>query len=143
MSDPERCKEPVEWVSSLMDMRDRYERIITACFGADKGFVVALNGAFEAFINLNGRAPEFLSLYVDDRLRKGLKGGSEDDAEATLDKVRRGGWAALSGLGRHPLLFSADGAEATLDKVRRGGRALQHTHAEEAKRRGTLCTHTP
>jgi cullin 3 len=44
--------------------------------------------AFESFVNLNGTAPEFLSLYVDNLLRKEVKGGAaEDETEATLDKV--------------------------------------------------------
>jgi hypothetical protein len=43
--------------------------------------------AFEHFINLNPRSPEFISLFMDDRLRKGLKGLNEDDTEGVLDKV--------------------------------------------------------
>ncbi len=46
-----------------------------------------LNSAFEHFINLNQRSPEFISLFMDDRLRKGLKGMNEDDMEKVLDKV--------------------------------------------------------
>jgi hypothetical protein len=38
-------------------------------------------------VNLNVRSPEFISLFVDDKLRKGLKGLSEEDAEAVLDQV--------------------------------------------------------
>ena len=43
--------------------------------------------AFEYFMNLNSRSPEFISLFVDDKLRKGLKGVSEEDSERVLDKV--------------------------------------------------------
>ena len=32
--------------------------------------------AFESFINLNERAPEFISLFIDENLKKGLKGVS-------------------------------------------------------------------
>jgi cullin 3 len=32
--------------------------------------------AFESFINRNPRAPEFISLYIDENLKKGLKGVS-------------------------------------------------------------------
>jgi cullin 3 len=46
-----------------------------------------LNSSFEYFINLNARSPEFISLFVDDKLRKGLKGVSEEDVEIILDKV--------------------------------------------------------
>lgn len=32
--------------------------------------------AFESFINVNERAPEFISLFIDENLKKGLKGVS-------------------------------------------------------------------
>ncbi len=43
--------------------------------------------SFEHFINLNQRSPEYISLFIDDRLRKGLKGMTENDVEGVLDKV--------------------------------------------------------
>ena len=55
-----------------------------ACSG-DRSFQNAVNGAFEAFLNLCPRAPEYLSLFMDDRLKRGLKGASEDDVDSTLD----------------------------------------------------------
>ncbi|KAK9144057.1 hypothetical protein Sjap_003960 [Stephania japonica] len=39
------------------------------------------------FINLNPCSPEFISLFVDEKLRKGLKGYFEEDVEVVLDKV--------------------------------------------------------
>ena len=63
-------------------------RIINKSFASDKIFQNALNSAFEFFINLGQRAPEYISLYMDDRLRKGVKGVSDDnDIETVLDKV--------------------------------------------------------
>ena len=41
-----------------------------AAFASDKTFQNALNAAFEAFINLSPRAPEYISLFMDDQLRK-------------------------------------------------------------------------
>jgi hypothetical protein len=32
--------------------------------------------AFEDFINLNEKAPEYISLFIDENLKKGLKGVS-------------------------------------------------------------------
>nr|GEW52440.1 cullin-3A-like [Tanacetum cinerariifolium] len=60
--------------------------IINLAFNNDKMFQNALNSSFEYFINLNTRSPEFISLFVDDKLRKGLKGVSEKDVEIVLDK---------------------------------------------------------
>lgn len=87
VTDPERVKDPVEFVQRLLGEKDKYDKIITLAFNNDKTFQNALNSSFEYFINLNGRSPEFISLFVDDKLRKGLKGVSEEDVEVVLDKV--------------------------------------------------------
>eukprot|EP00250_Pteridium_aquilinum_P010939 c19729_g1_i1 orf=85-2289(-) len=87
VTDPERLKDPVEFVQRLLDEKDKYDKVITAAFNNDKTFQNALNSSFEYFINLNTRSPEFISLFVDDKLRKGLKGVSEEDVESILDKV--------------------------------------------------------
>ncbi|XP_076935501.1 cullin-3A-like [Bidens hawaiensis] len=85
--DPERVKDPVEFVQRLLEEKDKHDKIINLAFNNDKTFQNALNSAFEYFINLNARSPEFISLFVDDRLRKGLKGVSEEDVEVAFDKV--------------------------------------------------------
>ncbi|KAL5759545.1 hypothetical protein ACOSQ2_018383 [Xanthoceras sorbifolium] len=87
VTDPERLKDPVEFVQRLLDEKDKYDNIISSAFNNDKTFQNALNSSFEFFINLNPRSPEFISLFVDDKLRKGLKGVSEEDIESILDKV--------------------------------------------------------
>ncbi|GAB4829175.1 hypothetical protein Ancab_018840 [Ancistrocladus abbreviatus] len=87
VTDPERVKDPVEFVQQLLDEKDKYDRIISLAFNNDKNFQNALNSSFEYFINLNPRSPEYISLFVDDKLRKGLKGVSEEDVEIVLDKV--------------------------------------------------------
>ncbi|KAL8111967.1 cullin-3A [Apium graveolens] len=87
VTDPEKVKDPVEFVQCLLNEKDKYDKVINLAFSNDKTFQNALNSSFEFFINLNPRSPEFISLYVDDKLRKGLKGVSEEDVEITLDKV--------------------------------------------------------
>ncbi|XP_010552580.1 PREDICTED: cullin-3B-like [Tarenaya hassleriana] len=87
VTDPEKSKDPVEFVQRLLDERDKYDKIISTAFNNDKTFQNALNSSFEYFVNLNSRSPEFISLFVDDKLRKGLKGVSEEDVEVILDKV--------------------------------------------------------
>lgn len=87
VTDPERLKDPVDFVQRLLDEKDKYDRIINLAFNNDKTFQNALNSSFEYFLNLNSRSPEFISLFVDDKLRRGLKGVSEEDVEIVLDKV--------------------------------------------------------
>ncbi|KAL6658952.1 hypothetical protein ACP70R_002992 [Stipagrostis hirtigluma subsp. patula] len=87
VTDPERLKDPVDFVQRLLNEKDKYDNIINVSFGNDKSFLNALNSSFEHFINLNNRSPEFISLFVDDKLRKGVKEGNEEDLETVLDKV--------------------------------------------------------
>lgn len=87
VTDPERLRDPVDFVQRLLDLKDKYDKIITLAFNNDKTFQNALNSSFEYFINLNVRSPEFISLFVDDKLRRGLKGVGEEDVEVVLDKV--------------------------------------------------------
>ncbi|KAF5838342.1 Cullin [Dunaliella salina] len=85
--DPERSKDPVEFVQALLDERDKYETIVSQSFHEDKTFRNALNQSFEYFVNLNQRSPEYISLFIDDRLRKGQKGMNDTEMEVVLDKV--------------------------------------------------------
>ncbi|KAJ6689421.1 hypothetical protein OIU85_005789 [Salix viminalis] len=57
VSDPERLKDPVEFVQCLLDEKDKYDSIISNAFNNDKAFQNALNSSFEYFINLNARSP--------------------------------------------------------------------------------------
>ncbi|KAJ0659843.1 putative cullin [Helianthus annuus] len=78
-------KDPVEFVQRLLEEKDKHDKIINLAFNNDKTFQNALNSSFEYFINLNQRSPEFISLFLDDKLRKGLE--SKEDVEVALDKV--------------------------------------------------------
>eukprot|EP00913_Durusdinium_trenchii_P008446 g7931.t1 len=51
-------------------------------------FQLALKQAFESFLNKDTRTAQYLSLYVDDQFRKGLKGMSSDaDVDVALEQV--------------------------------------------------------
>lgn len=85
--EPGAARDPVEFVKGLLALRDKYQSIIQGAFSGDKTFFNALNSTFEYFINLNQRSPEYISLFVDEQMRKGMRGTSEDEVEAMLDKV--------------------------------------------------------
>jgi len=87
VGDEERNSDPVLYVQGLLALRDKYEAVISNAFAGDKQFYNALNASFEHFVNQNPRSPEFISLFVDEQLRKGMKGTSEEEVEQTLDKV--------------------------------------------------------
>lgn len=87
VTDPEKGKDPMAFVEGLLRMKAKHDDVIRLAFGGDRAFVNALHQAFEHFVNLNSRAPEYISLYVDERLRKGLKEATEEEIEASLDRA--------------------------------------------------------
>ncbi|KAL6767991.1 CUL3 [Auxenochlorella protothecoides x Auxenochlorella symbiontica] len=87
VTDPERAKDPLAFVQRLLEERDVWENLVDKAFAGDRQFVYTVNRAFEAFLNLNPRSPEYISLYMDDKLRRGLKGTSEEELESALDKA--------------------------------------------------------
>lgn len=87
VEDPENQDKQNSYVQALLDLKDKHDNILTKAFYNDKNFQHTLNQAFEYFINLNNRSPEYISLFIDEKLRKGLKGAGEDEVERTLDKV--------------------------------------------------------
>lgn len=67
---------PVLFVQNLLDLKDRFEHILHYSFNNDKQFKQMIASDFEYFLNLNTKSPEYLSLFIDDKLKKGLKGVS-------------------------------------------------------------------
>ncbi len=62
-----------EFVQALLTLKNRVDVMLTECFGSDKNFQKDIGKAFEKFANINDRTPQYLSLFVDEQLTKGLK----------------------------------------------------------------------
>lgn len=82
----ESGKNPIAYIQSLLELKDRFDHFLNNSFNNDKLFKQAISSEFEHFLNLNGKSPEFLSLFIDDKLKKGVKGLSEQEVETVLDK---------------------------------------------------------
>merc|ERR1719193_1155735 len=76
----------VTYIQNLLELKDRFDDFLTQSFSNDKYFKQGISGDFEYFLNLNTRSPEFLSLFIDDKLKKGVKGLSDVEVESVLDK---------------------------------------------------------
>eukprot|EP00455_Lapot_gusevi_P049191 TRINITY_DN692_c0_g1_i20.p1 TRINITY_DN692_c0_g1~~TRINITY_DN692_c0_g1_i20.p1 ORF type:complete len:693 (+),score=118.21 TRINITY_DN692_c0_g1_i20:75-2153(+) len=92
VQDQENQKNPMKFVQDVLDLRLKYSLIVEHSFRdssgqADRQFSRVLKEAFESFINRDSRAARFLSLYIDEMLRKGLKGVPENEIEEKLDHV--------------------------------------------------------
>lgn len=77
-------------LQALLDLKDKFDQFLFGAFENDPHFKKVIQADFESFLNLNTKSPEYLSLYIDDRLKKGVKGVS------TFDFVRgRSGFETL------------------------------------------------
>jgi cullin 3 len=94
----------LKWVQDVLDLKDIFDRLLKGCFRDDKNVQIAMNEvwlvtlapllphldtqqrtqAFESFINLSPKAPEFISLFIDENLKKGLKGVGRLWSDITL-----------------------------------------------------------
>jgi len=83
----------LKWVQNVLDLKDKFDRIWVRALESNRELESSLNEvgalfcirvppndnhkAFEDFINLNEKAPEYISLSIDENLKKGLKGVSD------------------------------------------------------------------
>jgi len=86
VEDSEGSKNAITFVQSLLDLKDRFDHFLHESFNDDKQFKQMISSDFEYFINLHQKSPEYLSLFIDDKLKKGVKGMSEQEIENVLDK---------------------------------------------------------
>ncbi|PKC14583.1 Cullin-domain-containing protein [Rhizophagus irregularis] len=77
----------VRWVQEVLDLKDKFDKVQNLALSNDKAFQTSFNEAFEYFINKNSKSPEFISLFIDDNLKKGLKGKTEEEVDSVLDKT--------------------------------------------------------
>ncbi|XP_063228534.1 cullin-3 [Bacillus rossius redtenbacheri] len=77
----------ITFVQNLLDLKDRFDHFLHNSFNNDKTFKQTIASDFEHFLNLNPKSPEYLSLFIDDKLKKGVKGMTEQEIETVLDKT--------------------------------------------------------
>lgn len=77
----------LKWVQDVLDLKDKFHRIWLEAFSSDRDLEASLTEAFETFINAHEKSPEFISLFIDDNLKRGLKGKSDIEIDTILDKT--------------------------------------------------------
>lgn len=73
----------LEWVNTTLELKDKMDKISLQAFDKDRTFENAINDAFQTFVNQVKKAPEYISIYLDDNLKKGLKGVCLSDKLST------------------------------------------------------------
>ncbi|KAF9557422.1 Cullin-domain-containing protein [Agrocybe pediades] len=77
----------VKWVQDVLDLKTKFDTVWKDSFNSDRDIESTLNEAFGTFVNMNDKCSEFISLFIDDHLKRGLKGKTEVEVDAILDKT--------------------------------------------------------
>lgn len=76
----------IKWVDDVLILQGKYDTYLKHAFGSDQGLQTAFSRSFSEFINEFDRSAEYLSLFFDDNLKKGIKGKTETEVDTLLDK---------------------------------------------------------
>jgi cullin 1 len=97
----EKCGEsaqndPKLYVHALLEVHNKYKKMVEAAFKGDTGFIQALDKACVRFVNTNAvtegtkastRSPELLARFCDSLLRKSAKNPDETEMDDALQNV--------------------------------------------------------
>lgn len=76
----------IKWVDDVLQLKERYDNVLTEAFKSDQGLQTAFSRSFTDFINAFERSSEYLSLFFDENMKKGIKGKTENEVDLLLDK---------------------------------------------------------
>lgn len=77
----------IKWMSDVLALKDVFDRLLTNAWGGEVSIQTAINEAFESFVNQNKKAAEFVSLFIDDHLKRGMKGKTEAEVDTLIDRT--------------------------------------------------------
>jgi cullin 3 len=79
--------DPPAFVRGVLQLRQKFEQIVEVSFRGEKKSVKRMRESFEDFLNADARAASCLAVYVDELLRVALRGASDEQVTAELQKA--------------------------------------------------------
>lgn len=76
----------IQWVDEILQLKGKYDKVLEQPFQNDQGLQTALSKSFTDFINSFERSSEYLSLFFDENMKKGIKGKTENEVDSLLDR---------------------------------------------------------
>ncbi|KAL2873078.1 hypothetical protein SGCOL_011790 [Colletotrichum sp. CLE4] len=77
----------IKWVDDVLKLKDKFDNLWKKCFQEDLIIQTSLTKSFSDFINMFTKSSEYVSLFIDDNLRRGIRGKTETETEAVLEKA--------------------------------------------------------
>jgi len=75
----------IQWVDDILALKRQFDTVWEHSFLSDQGLQSSIMASFADFINMNPRGSEYLSLFFDENLKKGIKGKTESEVDVLLD----------------------------------------------------------
>ncbi|PGH05013.1 hypothetical protein AJ79_06899 [Helicocarpus griseus UAMH5409] len=75
----------IKWVDDVLQLKLRFDNVWEQSFMCDQAMQTSITTSFADFINANSRSSEYLSLFFDENLRKGIKDKSDAEVDALLE----------------------------------------------------------
>ena len=76
----------IKWVDDILRVKAKYDHVLKKAFDNDQGLQSAFSRSFTEFINAFERSSEYLSLFFDENMKKGIKGKTENEVDNLLDR---------------------------------------------------------
>ena len=77
----------LKWVELVLELKAKYDHILKEAFSNEAKMKSCVVEGFSSFINANPKTPEFVSLFIDENLKKGIKGKTEAETDVILDNA--------------------------------------------------------
>ena len=76
----------IKWVDDVLHLKYKYDLVLSRAFDEDHMMQNAITQSLSGFINEFERSSEYLSLFFDENMKKGIKGKTELEVDALLDQ---------------------------------------------------------
>ncbi|KAF2807709.1 Cullin-domain-containing protein [Mytilinidion resinicola] len=79
----------IKWVEDVLQLKDKFDLIWKNAFNSDNALQTALTRSFADFINASSfpRSSEYISLFIDENMKKGIRGKTENEIDMVLEKA--------------------------------------------------------
>ena len=85
--DQQAVRDPISFVNNVLDLKTKYDIVVSNSFRGDKNAQKRLKDAVEDFLNKDNKCASYLATFIDDMFRSRLKGKSEAEAELMRDQI--------------------------------------------------------
>ncbi|KAJ9157558.1 Cullin-domain-containing protein [Pleurostoma richardsiae] len=77
----------IKWVDDVLRLKDKFDSLLANCFADDLILQTVMTKSFSDFINMFNRSSEYVSLFIDDNLKRGIRGKTESEVDLVLEKA--------------------------------------------------------